>query len=113
MVRAAATAALADDVRRELARVADRLRVLGPRWSQRDAEPPEAEQVRAVLQRFADLAAAAASPEDGVPAATVPRLAPHALADQLTVLGHEVLRVADVEALRLVHLALVDLRRTL
>jgi hypothetical protein len=109
VVHHAATSALADDVRRELGRVADRLRVLAPRWAQRDAPPPEAEQVREVLQRFADLAADAS----GEPRRAVPRLALRALPDQLLVLGHDVLVVADATALATVHRALLDLRRSL
>ncbi len=105
----AAASALADEVRRELGRVADRLRVLGPRWAQRQTPPPEVEQVRAALQRLADLAA------NGATTGTrrVPELGLHALSDQLLVLGHEALAEADAGALAEVHTVLVDLRRTL
>jgi hypothetical protein len=75
------------DPAREADRVADRLRVLGPRWAARqhaaDAEAVAA--VRAALQALADLAAAA----DGDERRTVPALALHALADQVLVLAHE------------------------
>jgi hypothetical protein len=100
---------LADEVRRELGRVADRLRVLGPRWAQRQSTPSEVAHVRAALQRLADLAAT------GVPTETrrVPELGLHALSDQLLVLGHEALAEADADALADVHAVLVDLRRTL
>jgi hypothetical protein len=109
MVHHAATSALADGVRRELGRVGDRLRILGPRWSQREVPPPEADRVRAVLQLFADLAA----DSSGEPRRAVPQLALHALADQLLVLGHDVLVAADPQALDAVHGALLELRRTL
>ena len=109
MVQHAATSALADDVRRELGRVADRLRVLGPRWAQREHPPAELAAVRAALQRFADLAADAAD----APRRAVPELRLHALADQLTVLGHDVLLGAEPATLDTVRATLLDLRRTL
>ena len=109
MVHLAATAALADDVRRELVRVADRLRVLGPRWTQRESPPAEVAAVRSALQQLADLAADAA----GDPRRSVPDLALHALADQLLVLGHEVVVVADAATLATVRDVLVGLRRSL
>jgi hypothetical protein len=73
----------------EARRVADRLRVLGPRWVERGevAGPAAAQDVRRVLQRLADLGAQA----EGRPVRAVPELGLHALADQLLVL------VADVE----------------
>lgn len=75
------------DPAREADRVADRLRVLGPRWAARqhaaDAEAVAA--VRAALQALADLAADA----DGDERRPVPALALHALADQVLVLAHE------------------------
>lgn len=81
-----------DEVTRELSRVADRLRVVGPRFAARDT--PEAEEtltvVRGSLQRLADAAAIA----EGRPRRTVPALAPHALADQTLVLGYDVLDAA-------------------
>ena len=77
---------------RELDRVADRLRVIGPRYAARDT--PEAaavlDGVRAAIQRLADLAADA----EGLPRRVVPRLAPYALADQVLVLGHDLLVAA-------------------
>ena len=78
-----------EQAQRRLERVADRLRVVGPRLAGR--EGPAAEellgQIRAGLQRLADLAAAA----DGEPRRPVPVLAAHALGDQLLVLGHDLL----------------------
>ena len=83
-----------EEVTRELGRVADRLRVVGPRLAAR-AEHDEAaaagiDRARDVLQRLADLAAAGESR----PRREVPHLAPHALGDQALVLGHDVLRAA-------------------
>lgn len=69
------------------ARLADRLRVVGPRFAAR--EGPEAAAVlvdiRAVLQRLADLAADA----EGRARRRLPVLAPHALGDQVLVLTHD------------------------
>jgi hypothetical protein len=84
----------AEEVTRELGRVADRLRVVGPRLASRaqqdDASAAGIARVREVLQRLADLAA------DGESRARreVPHLAPHALGDQALVLGHDVLLAA-------------------
>jgi hypothetical protein len=78
---------MAEALGREAGRVADRLRVLGPRWAARD-HAPDAEAVaavRAALQQLADLAADAA----GELRRPVPQLAVHALADQVLVLAHE------------------------
>lgn len=108
MVQHAATSALADDVRRELGRVADRLRVLGPRWAQREHPPAELADVRAALQHLSDLADGAGEQRRQVPALRL-----HALADQLTVLGHEVLLGAEPATLDAVRATLLDLRRTL
>ena len=93
---------------REAARVADRLRVLGPRWAARD-HAPDAEAVaavRATLQRLADVAAEAG----GAPRRTVPALALHALGDQVLVLAREAARAGATDA---AHDALVRLRRSL
>lgn len=166
---------------RELDRVADRLRILGPRWTARLAAVPKAvypsgaafpgtaataqsrgtdasgtaaaaaepvagtdsaglgaagtdaagtdpaglgaagigtgitavlgplEQVREVLQVLADLAADAG----GGPHRLVPRLAPHALADQVLVLGHELAAAGDEDARAAGTAALAGLRRVL
>lgn len=112
MVQHAATSALADDVRRELGRVADRLRVLGPRWAQREHPPAELAAVRAALQHFADLATDAAD-GNGESRRPVPALRLHALADQLTVLGHDVLLGAEPATLDAVRATLIQLRRAL
>jgi hypothetical protein len=78
-----------DDAVRQLDRLADRLRVVGPRLAAR--EGPEAAAtlaaIRAGLQRLADLTADA----DHRPPRQVPELAAYALADQLLVLGHDLL----------------------
>jgi hypothetical protein len=94
------------DLEREAARVADRLRVLGPRWAARShAEDAEAvAAVRATLQRLADLAAG-----EG-PERRVPELALHALGDQVVVLAREAARAGATDA---AHDALVSLRRAL
>lgn len=98
----------AEDLSREATRVADRLRVLGPRWAARRSED-DAEAlatVRAALQALADLAAAA----DGEPSRQVPELGLHALADQVLVLAHEAGRAGAGEPARD---ALARLRRAL
>jgi hypothetical protein len=72
---------------REAERVADRLRVLGPRWAarRRDPDVTAVAMVRAALQSLADLAAEV----DAAPHRQVPELALHALADQVLVLAYE------------------------
>lgn len=92
-----------DDAARRLERLADRLRVVGPRLAGRDSDPAREllGQLRAGLQRLADLAADA----DGRPRRVVPVLAAHALGDQVLVLGHDALRVpgpARAETLQVV-----------
>jgi hypothetical protein len=78
-----------EDAERELRRVADRLRVAGPRLAARGTPPAlqTLAQVREALQHLADVAAAAA----GEPVQPVPVLGAHALADQVLVLGQELL----------------------
>jgi hypothetical protein len=78
-----------DEALRRLERVADRLRVVGPRLAVREsaAAGQVLQGIRAGLQRLADLAADA----DGEPRRVVPELAPHALGDQTLVLGHDLL----------------------
>ncbi|NLT53512.1 MAG: hypothetical protein GXX79_02860 [Actinomycetales bacterium] len=114
-----------DDVERELGRVADRLRVIGPRMEGRGTGPHGAgdpgreagavlESARAAVQRLADLAA----DTEGLPRRTVERLPGHALADQVLVLGHDLLAAAPAdergrEPLEAGHALLVDLRRSL
>src|SRR5919199_833582 len=78
-------------------RLADRLRLLGPRWAARsrpeDAGPVA--EVRAGLQRLADVAARA----EGQPSRPVPELGLHALAHQLLVLARDVAATRVPEAL--------------
>jgi hypothetical protein len=99
------------DVTRELGRVADRLRVVGPRLAGRGTS--EAEEtlsgVREALQALADIGARA----EARPPGAVPQLAPHALADQVLVLGHDVLAAGDPDATGRAHAVLVELRRRL
>jgi hypothetical protein len=102
-----------DDVRLELRRVATRLGALGPARLERagaDGVTP-ADRVRPVLQELADAAADA----EGRSRRPVPRLAPHALADQLVVLVQDVLAApgADETVLAAAHDRLVTLRRLL
>jgi len=96
---------------RELTRIADRLRVIGPRLAARATPESLAAlaRLRAALQRLADLAAAA----DGRPLRTVPILDAHALADQLLVLGHDAGAPHDVAVLRAARHIIADLRATL
>jgi hypothetical protein len=79
-----------DEALKRLDRLADRLRVVGPRLAARQgAEAAELiTRVRAGLQRIADLTADA----DGEPRRAVPPLKPHALADQALVLGNDLLK---------------------
>jgi hypothetical protein len=81
-----------EDAVRRLERLADRLRVVGPRLAAR--QDPAAKDllasIRNGLQRLADLAADA----DGGPRRVVPELAAHALADQALVLGYDLLASA-------------------
>ncbi|GAB3245146.1 hypothetical protein [Kineosporia babensis] len=99
-----------DEATKRLERLADRLRVVGPRLGARQG--PEAAdllgQVRAGLQKIADLTADA----DGEPRRPVPVLSAYALADQAMVLGHDLLRGGErtdlfrseaVAAVRAVH----------
>jgi len=77
--------------------VADRLRVLGPRWAGRDRSEdvrPVAE-VRAGLQRLADATARA----EHRPARPVPDLGLHVLADQVLVLARDAAATGDADAL--------------
>jgi len=96
------------DLEREAVRVADRLRLLGPRWAARQHAPDAAsvDAVRTTLQRLADLAADA----DAAPRRPVPPLALHALADQVLVLAREAARAGATDA---AHDALVVLRHSL
>jgi hypothetical protein len=99
-----------DEAAKRLDRLADRLRVVGPRLAVRQGEEA-AEllgQIRSGLQHIADLTADA----DGEPRRAVPVLSAHALADQALVLGADLLRggersdvfrVRAVEALKAVH----------
>lgn len=65
--------------------------------------------VHPVLQHLADTAADA----EGIVQRPVPRLAPHALADQLTVLASEALAVVAADAAVDIGRRLADLRRAL
>lgn len=128
------TAAGSADLVREIERVADRLRVLGPRLAARAAarsgpaageagaptsgtgqESVAAQELRTlqriheVLQALADLAADA----EGRVRRPVPGLAPHGLGDQVLVLGHDLLAVADPGAQARGLAALTGLRREL
>jgi hypothetical protein len=85
------------EVLRAAERLADRLRMLGPRWAARDnpADAASAAAVREALQRLADLAARA----EGQPSRPVPDIGLHALADQLLVLARDATGVVDGAAL--------------
>jgi hypothetical protein len=119
----------AADLAREIERVADRLRVLGPRLAARASARSRAgapaadsgqdsvaaqdartlEQIRDTLQVLADLAADA----EGRPHRPVPELAPHGLADQVLVLGHDLLAAPDSGRQASGLAVLADLRRAL
>jgi hypothetical protein len=95
-----------DGPARELRRAVDRLVALGPaRLARVDADGTSAhDRVQGWLQGLADLAAAGAGP-------AVPRLAPHAVPDQVVVLARAALESPELsdEVTR----RLVDLRRAL
>jgi hypothetical protein len=79
-------------------RLADRLRVVGPRLAAREGEVAAQTlgTVRDVLQRLADLGADA----EGAPRRPVPVLGAHALGDQVLVLAHDLATAGDDEACR-------------
>ena len=81
------------EVMRAAERLADRLRMLGPRWAARDnpTDAAPAAAVRDALQRLADLAARA----EGEPSRPVPDIGLHALADQLLVLARDATAAGD------------------
>ena len=81
------------EVMRAAERVADRLRMLGPRWAARNnsGDAASAAAVRDALQRLADLAARA----EGEPSRPVPDIGLHALADQLLVLARDAIAAGD------------------
>jgi transposase InsO family protein len=101
----------AASVIRAAERVADRLRVLGPRWAARDRteDAMPAAQVQAALQRLADAAARA----EYRPARPVPDLGPHVLADQVLVLARDAAATGDAEALAEADDVLAGLRAAL
>ena len=85
------------EVMRAAERLADRVRMLGPRWAARDnpEDAAPAAAVRDALQRLADLAARA----EGEPCRPVPDVGLHALADQLIVLARDATAAGDGETL--------------
>jgi hypothetical protein len=99
------------DVMRAAERLADRLRMLGPRWAARDnpADAAPVAAVRAALQRLADLAARA----EGQPLRTVPDIGLHALADQLLVLTRDAIAACDEHGLAEAARTVDDLRTAL
>ena len=96
---------------RSAERVADRLRVLGPRWAARqraeDARPVA--EVRSGLQRLADAAARA----EHRPGRSVPDLGLHVLADQVLVLARDAAATGDADALAEADEVLASLRAAL
>ncbi len=79
-----------EEAARRLERLADRLRVVGPRLAARQGQEAAdlLAEIRSGLQRIADLSADA----DGEPRRAVPVLSAYALADQALVLGSDLLR---------------------
>jgi hypothetical protein len=100
--------AASERLARDAERAADRLRVVGPRMAARTGEDAAAllDAVRADLQRLADAGADA----EGRPRRTVPVLAPHALADQVLVLAHDVATAGDAAAVEAGLAVVADLR---
>ncbi len=92
-------------------RLADRLRMLGPRWAARDhaADAAPVAAVRHALQQLADLGAR----HEGLPSRPVPDIGLHALADQLLVLTRDAVAAGDGAAVRDAARALEDLRAAL
>jgi hypothetical protein len=99
-----------EEAAKRLDRLADRLRVVGPRLAARQSQEAGdlIGQIREGLQKIADLTADA----DGEPRRPVPALSAYALADQALVLGSDLLRggersdlfrVEAVGALKSVH----------
>ena len=114
------------ETEREVERIADRLRILGPRLAQdpeltvqHDGDGQGVLQVvRIALKRLADLAADA----EGLQRHQVPSLPPHALADQLLVLGYDALRASahpgagtcdETDSLEVINSMLTELRNAL
>jgi hypothetical protein len=99
------------EVQRSAERLADRLRLLGPRWAARDnpADAAPVAAVRGALQRLADAAARA---EEG-PLRPVPDIGLHALADQLLVLARDAAASGDAETLAEAAEIIADLRAAL
>lgn len=103
-----------DDPARELRRVVARLASLSSERVDRravgaDDSPAVGDRVRDQLQHLADVAADA----EGRPRSLVPRLASHALGDQLSVLVDDALAVVDADGRADVAARLTALRRTL
>jgi len=96
---------------RELRRVADRLRTLAPARLERSGEDggSPATHAHEAAQALADLAADA----QGRGRRAVPVLPAHALADQVTVTGNDLLVEGDDTALRAGADRLANLRRAL
>jgi hypothetical protein len=99
------------EVLRAAERLADRLRMLGPRWAARSnaADEQPAAAVRRALQQLADLGAHA----EGEPRRTVPDIGLHALADQLLVLARDVTAYGDAATLDDAGRTLAELRAAL
>lgn len=99
----------AEAVSRDAERVADRLRVVGPRLQSRQGAQADASlaAVRATVQQLADLAADA----EGLPRRSVPALQAYALGDQILVLVHDVVATGDPGALSKTQDVLRALRR--
>jgi hypothetical protein len=104
-----AEVAAGGELGREIERVADRLRVLGPRLAGSGTATSTLDRIRQTLQTLADLAAEA----EGRPRRPVPALAPHGLGDQVLVLGHDLLELDDANARTSGLAALTALRRAL
>ena len=100
-----------EEVRREGARVADRLRALGPARLARanEAGRSPSDLAHELSQRLADLAADSVG-RDRRP---VPRLADHGSGDQVNVLTHDLLSEGDDASLATALADLVGLRRAL
>ncbi len=96
---------------RSAERLADRLRLLGPRWAARDRpdDAVPAAAVRNALQRLADAAARA----DGRQLRAVPDLGLQALADQLLVLARDAAGTGEPATLVEAEAVLAGLRASL
>jgi len=94
---------------READRVADRVQVVAPRMAARSTA--DGARVLADLREACARLAALALDAEGVAWRPLPELAPHAVADQVLVLAHDLARSGDGAAIGAGLALLLDLKR--